>query len=500
MANQVAARLVGDDYQHLFAWQYALDLLHDRKQVERVRVEDADALSVDDVTVVYRAELDLPNRFFQVKYHVDHREAYSTDAIIERKAGQRTSLLEKFWNTYNTLVRRLHGVVELTLVTNWGWDASDPFTNVIDGYDNHIDETFLTAGDRSDLGKIRAQWRTHLGVDDVALAPFIHSLRIRHGYNCVRELRDGVADRMENLGLRHDEAALHIATGIVRQWIVRGPSTIDRQVMEAVVRDNHLTMPVEPERAAIVVLNTIASPKFEVAPDYTLDWCAAFQDGSGKPLRCPADVTRWNSELLPQLRDLERHIHSETTNRLIRARGAARLSPWFALGFMFPEVAGYTIEVEQRVAGGRVERWRSDTPRASDFRMKTMSLPEGVGPFSGPSNALAVAIGVTDSIAGDVLRYLQQNSVAANLIVMEPEQGPSQSAFRSAGDVTAFAGEVKQLLRRFVREIVARRVLLFYCGPLSGACFLGHTMNAVASEILLMEDQQPGYAPSFLLP
>jgi hypothetical protein len=42
-------------------------------------------------------------------------------------------------------------------------------------------------------------------------------------------------------------------------------------------------------------------------------------------------------------------------------------------------------------------------------------------------------------------------------------------------------------------------VLLYYFGPLSGACFIGHQLNAVCREIQLMEDQQPGYVPSFLL-
>jgi hypothetical protein len=42
-----------------------------------------------------------------------------------------------------------------------------------------------------------------------------------------------------------------------------------------------------------------------------------------------------------------------------------------------------------------------------------------------------------------------------------------------------------------------RRLLLFYFGPLSGAAFIGATLNAVAPEIQVYEDQVPGYAPSF---
>jgi hypothetical protein len=49
------------------------------------------------------------------------------------------------------------------------------------------------------------------------------------------------------------------------------------------------------------------------------------------------------------------------------------------------------------------------------------------------------------------------------------------------------------------RWSTTRRLLLFYFGPLSGACFLGHQLNAVARQIQIMEDQDPGYAPAFLL-
>lgn len=50
MANQVAARLKGDDYQYLYAWQFVLELKMPRWKVRLVTIEDALAGSVDDVT------------------------------------------------------------------------------------------------------------------------------------------------------------------------------------------------------------------------------------------------------------------------------------------------------------------------------------------------------------------------------------------------------------------------------------------------------------------
>jgi hypothetical protein len=54
-------------------------------------------------------------------------------------------------------------------------------------------------------------------------------------------------------------------------------------------------------------------------------------------------------------------------------------------------------------------------------------------------------------------------------------------------------------LRSFTKRWGATRLLLYYFGPLSGACFIGHQLNAICREVQIMEDQQPGYAPAFLL-
>lgn len=500
MANQVAAALAGHDYQHLFAWREALDLLRPRKGVLDVRVEDEEALSVDDVTVRYVPGAGQPGRFFQVKYHVDQRDAYSTDVLMQKRTASGTSLLQKFWRTYQGLATRSAGPFELALISNWGWDVKDPFVGAVDGDDGRIKEDFLDATPGSDLGKVRARWREHLGATDAEFAPFVRALRIRHGYYCWRELRDGVAERMENLGLHHDKAALHTATGIVREWIKRGPSVIDAEVMQSVIAHHRLVLPAEAERATTVVMNTIATPRLEVAPDFTLDWCDRFEGEPGRRGRQLLDPKEWNGRLLPELRVVERRIKEETTDRLIRARGAARLSPWIAFGATFSEVAGYIIEVEQRLSGGRVERWRSDVPASVDFVLEEVSLAELADPvLSGPADVLAVGISVTDDVQADVVRHLQNHGLASRLLFLRPRGGSSPGVLRGPGDATSLAEQAKRMIRRAVREATARRVLLYYCGPMSGACFIGHRLNAVASEIVLMEDQQPGYAPSFIL-
>jgi hypothetical protein len=498
MANQVAARLRGDDYQHLFAWREALDLLRPRKGVTEIRVEDEDAFSVDDVTVRYALPSE-PRRYYQIKFHVDQRTQYSTEVVMDVRATAGTSLLQKLWRSFQKLIASGPGLVELSLYSNWNWDSNDPFAGVIDGDDGSIKDEFIAAPPASDLGKLRRRWREHLNATDAELVPFLGALRLRAGYACWTELRDGVAERMENLGLQWDEAALLTAVGIVREWIKRGPSAIDADAMRAVISSHRLLLPPDAERATLVVMNTIATPRVEVAPDFALDWCERFEGRAGRRGQQLLVPSEWNDRLLPELRRVERRIKEDTGDRLIRARGAARLTPWIAFGATFSEVAGYTIEVEQRIAGGVIERWRSDAPASADWKLLETMRPSTVKESNGPTSSLAVAIGLTDDIQDDVARYMAEQRSLSRLLVLLPEDGPSARSLRTGGDATAFAEQAKQLIRRAVRVVGVERLELFYCGPSAGACFLGHRLNAVAKQITLMEFQQPGYSPTFVL-
>jgi hypothetical protein len=198
----------------------------------------------------------------------------------------------------------------------------------------------------------------------------------------------------------------------------------------------------------------------------------------------------WNDLMLPELHQLESDLNVQRGARLIRARGLARLSAWFAFGHTFSDVARYTIELDQN---GRL--WRTDATATDVEAIETGQERLDVG----DSASVALGISVTGSLEADVRAYVAATGAASATLFLQPNRGLGRTAFASAGDVVGFAKTAKEHMRAFVKTHNATRLLLFYFGPLSGACFLGHQLNAVAREIQVMEDQQPGYAPSFLL-
>lgn len=498
MANQVAARLCGDDYQHLYAWQCALELKQPNSKVRLVTVEDAFAGSVDDVTVLHDVNTNLADRFYQVKYHVDHRSVYSTNILTNCKPGEKKSLLEKFWYSWNLLRNRNpEREINLYLVSNWTWDTTDLLKTCFSGHDGSIKNDFLLAKPRSELGKIRKIWQEVLEAGDDDFQRFISCLRFKLGFDCSEELEKRVSERMEHLRLRSDKSALLTAVGIVRDWIKVGKRDLTLEEFESMLKEYKLYRTENEERGITIYLTTIKEQKFDISPDYSIDWREHFVGEPGKKGHQLKNPSEWNTLLLPNLKHLEEQINNETDCRLVRARGLARLSAWFAFGFLFSEVARYTIEVDQ--VG---QLWRTDADPSTDFCLDITSnetLPEGEM-LDCEGSTVAVGLSVTGSLDNDVREYLaNRTDKVAALLLLRPERELGRDCLRSASDAVALADIFKRYVRDFVKRWKAKRLLLFYFGPLSGACFVGHRLNAVCQEIQIMEDQQPGYAPSFLL-
>ncbi len=489
MGGRVAARLQGDDYQHLFSWLNILQLLSPREPVELVEVEAPDAGSVDDV-VIYPRDSSLPRQYWQIKFHVGMDDAYSTAALLARDTPKATSLLEKFWNAW----RRLQpGTVPpvLGLVSTWAWDHNDPVAEYIRGADQHLKPEFLIATEPKALVAARTEWREHLGAHEEEFGRFVSALRFRLGYDCDSELRDRTLERMGFLGLRTDEDALLASIHQVREWIKAGTLRVTREVLEEGIKRLELRAAHPAPRPIVIALNTIERQSFDYDADHELDWCDYFEGGFPKGHKI-VDPSLWNAKLLPELSALGREL-SKRHERFLRIQGLARLSAWLATGYTFPEVARYVLEVPQGA-----EVWRSSAAPSGDFRMVSRESSEV--PNSTDTDDIAVGISVTGSLEEDVTRYLKRQGIGVKaLYFMRPENGVGRGALRSESDAVALARQCKEHIQARSRTKEAKVVHLFYFGPLGGAAFLGHMLNAVGAGIQVYEDQAPGYSPSFLL-
>jgi hypothetical protein len=484
----VGARREGDRYQDLYGWFRALELLRPARKVWRVSVEDPTAGSFDDVTI--RPEPGTSHRpeFAQVKFHVDLAGAYSSSGLMEARSRNGKSLLEKAWESWLTL-RDENADAQLLFITTWAWDPKDPLARHL-RRGPLLTSDFVQGTVSGTAKRVRDEWRCHLATpDEATFQAFLGSMQFRLGYPATAELREWTAERMELVGLKHDEDAVRSGAEQIWQWIADGKHTITKGDMLGAIAAHDLA-DAPAESAVSLYVHTILKEPAETDGDYELDWRGQFEGDEWVRGHHVRDPGCWNDVMLPGLIDTRAKISRDTGCRLLRVRGKARLSAWFAIGHVFSPVAGWTLEVEQ---GGN--RWRNDTPIAEDIAAVVQPLEvRGVD-----SETLAVGVSVTGDLSGDVRAYLAKSGEpAGTLLLIGINRTMDRAALRSAADATALASHVRAAIRDALGRR-ARRVLLFYFGPLAGAAFLGAALNAVAGEVLLFEDQEPGYAPSFLL-
>ena len=210
--HQVGARMEGDVYQGLFFWLKAAELLRPASMVERVVLEHDEARGVDDVAVFYREPGVNEGRcmvradYFQVKYHVNNRDTYSSDALIDPTfIKAKSSLLQHFHSAYAKLATKNHHF-RLYLVSNWRWKDDDKLAKLIREDTGELPASFFDAGPRSDLGTIRETWRRHLRLDEDTFMAFAKTLRFKLNHFGRQDFKQLVNTTLESVGLKVQSA------------------------------------------------------------------------------------------------------------------------------------------------------------------------------------------------------------------------------------------------------------------------------------------------------
>ncbi len=500
MTDRNAARLGGDDYQHLYSWLLALALKLPGEPAWKVTVEDRSGEKVDDVTVRYQTDATKPDCYYQIKFHVDHRSMYSYLSLItSKKRGK--SLLENFWHSWRNLSQRASDRgIELCLISNWAWDSQDALGQLVSGFNDKIKvDVFMAASPESPTGQIRQAWQQKLQANDEDFKAFISCLYFRLGYSST-VIEDQVIDRMKYLQLKTDVLTLNAVTTIVRDWIKGNQHEIDLDRLDGTLknRDQDLYLPKEQEPCITIHMETVKNAVGAKPPDYYLDWVNLFVvNDKGLGDHQLKDPTGWNLVLRRELYNVEEQICKKSQGGLIKASGWSRLSSWFAFGYVFSKVAGYTIDLDIPD-----QRWRTDAETNQDFLLNVVDDQDPLcgETIAGMGDTVAIGISSTEVIADqDIRRYLQRHNEQIKALLLLHS---NHEKLRNAGDAVSLASKVKKYASAFVKQHDARRLLLFYTGPAGGACFIGHKLNKVCDEIQIMEyapGQKQKYFPSFLL-
>ena len=486
MAEQSAARLEGDRYQHLYSWYLLLSLLDDDSPYEYAFVEHPAAGSADDVTLHPFQGSAIAAHYYQIKWHVDQRDAYSFASLATITSGAR-SLLEKLFDSWREL--RKTGPVEVWLVSNW--PSAQDLGGFIRSRGHSFSDDFFICKPRSVGAKARRAWMKQLGADDAEILDFCRDLRLRLGFAGVSDLEEMVDDRMARYGLRLGANAQADALDEIRRWIEVGGGSkrITRDdLLEVITRRGLRAAPVSAPAVSLWV-HGWGKRAFDLVPTVDLDWTSYFD----RATRQIPSHEIWEQTLFGELSAARDELSGRANGSYIDFRGKVPLTATLAIGAVFSEVAGFAFRAEQPTQG-ETFLWRSDAKAsARAFRIEEET-------YQGDGQDLLIALCITGDGRADVRALTNQLTAQLKASVYaEPDNGSGDAAITSNEDAVALAVRAKELIRSARNRYHTNQTHLVLYAPASFCLFLGQRLNALGRILTYERTAAGGYQPSVVL-
>lgn len=504
--KRVGARTEGDVFQGLFFWRHAAALLNPESRVQRVEIEHDEAVGVDDVAVFYRHPgVDAGGwmstaDFYQVKYHIDRRDAYSSDAIIDPAfINAKSSLLQRFYVAYLRLKEK-HSGFRLHLASNWRWRDDDGLAGVLREYDGALPDEFFSSGSRSELGKIREKWRAHLSLPQEDFGRFGRTLRLQLDHFGRRDFREMVHDHLARVGLipPDDSDSSSRYESLVQQFLMNGPNSFDRNALREICeREGLLKSDASPaKRVPAIGLRSFV--RFaERLEDETDAFVCVARHFEG---RQPRDVSSWSSAaqaVVAFLSDPCRRARLRVEEHAIVLECHGTLA--ILAGYEMSRNSGCRVYPLQKPLR---ELWK---PVSHPSDSSAGGWVQDRLPRDEDARDCAIALSVTHGISEEVGRYLETKGAphVHSLLSLQPSAGVGPDVVRGPDHASQLVAALIPVFSD-ARRVPRARVHLFTSAPNSLLFILGQFREALGRVVLYEYDfafeRHCTYEPSITLP
>jgi hypothetical protein len=491
----------GDIFQGMFFWLQAARLLLPASLVNRVVLEHDQSPGVDDVVVYYDAPginaggFTCGADFYQIKYHVDRSNEYSVEAFCDPDfIGKTRSLLQSFYHAHRIL--NSQGVNHrLHLVSNWDWSSDDPIGPLLrESKSGALPDIFFTAGSRSDVGKARAKWRDHLGLEAAEFNSFARRLCLGVNYFARREFRDYLNVQLRSAGLRGIPADRRqdVYDALYREFIIDGPNEFDRASFRAMCEQERLINNEVPSGPPVFGIRSFLRFAENMENECQRFVCVAeYFDG-----RYIRDKTLWDKTVRPEVETFlsDPALRKQEHHLLLDCHGTLA----FLAGYELDRKSGARVFPVQK--GVETTVWKPTGPippvtAEPGWRVEVTDLDKG-------SRDIAFSISVTHDITEDARECLGKNGIrVVGIINARPVTGVGSQAITSADHAVALANELAEIIRDS-RPLNGGVIHLFGSTPNALLFFLGQHRGWFG-EIQLYEFDFDGlhggsYTPSIL--
>lgn len=502
--KQVGARTEGDVFQGLFFWRQAADLLRPVSMVERVVLEHDAADGVDDVAVFYRAPgvnaggWMVSADYYQLKYHVDNRNSYSSDALIAPASiNAKSSLLQRFHSAYTNLASE-HAYFRLHLASNWRWKDDDKLAQLLREYDGELPRKFFDDSPRGDLGKVREKWRIHLGLEDDDFRAFAKTLRFQLDHFGRRDFKAYVYTTMEVVGLKTPSAerAACPYESLIQQFLMNGPNSFDGASFRELCEREGLLINGSSGHPRPPTIGVRSFVRFAERLESEVDENICVSDNfEGRHLSSGGSWHTAASQVLAFLGDPDRRA---------RLRGVPSAIALECHG-SFAMLAGWELSRNSGVDLAPIQKPSLEIWRASpDAKCDASWIAQTFELVAGHQD-VAICLSVTHCVREDVEAFLASEGApkVGRLVSVSPMGGPSPQSVKGPDHAYRLAAQLPSVLAD-ARASRAACAHVFFACPNALMFFIGQQRDALGRVALYEFDfgieRDGSYSLSLSLP
>ena len=440
MANAVDAKWHGDDYQARFFWICAAQLRNpETPHVIEVTFEGDGPKSFDDVIVRYDPPRRSagPNRvsadFHQIKWHVtsEGRFGFADLADPSFVHAKSVSLLQRLADAKGDAPAD----AAFTLITTDRIRDDDPLGKLVSKKDGSLRLDRLKEGvtERSEMGAVRALWRSHLGLEsDEQLYVLLQNFHIQEGHHDLESLRKHVNQGFRLVGLISCDDAMEFRfDGAAKALKTRGINRLTRQDFETLCAEEGWIRPdPEPARQSISIRSfggVTPADMLTAADENSLSLLDMF-DG-----RRLVDGRSWEADIKPAVSEFVESLIGKHSR--FRVFLDAHISIGFLAGRLLGPKSGASVEIVQKGQRSPLAWHAEDGLDGPAPAIDIASL--------GAGKDIALAVGLTHDPSSDVNAYIQRALPSVGkLISIVPTGGPGHTAIAGGTHASRIADAV----------------------------------------------------------
>lgn len=403
MAASVVARQLGDEYQQLVFWKYALMMISGKYEIQNIRYEDETVKSYDDIVIQYSTpqifrDSTIIKEYIQVKFHMRDDGLFTVDKLLNPSFinATKNSLLHNVVAAYRELGEKEFKQCVFVIYSMWDVDQGDVLYKLISNENStlEIERLFDGTTERSRMGKIRKKMKTSLGVEEDELKCVLKQIRIKSRQEKMDDLILRLNQQLENCGLQVISGSKHTNpySQLIQNLYKSGHNFFTKEILEKLLRNENMYSP-KREKELIAIRSFIKhAENLESEAEHILKLEDCFE---GRFLK---NEYTWEGNIYPVIKEyLSKNCQSDKEYRI-----QIEANPTIAF------LAGRTLDIKiakdilpvQRTDNGIINWSKTDNDMDYPQTFCTSRI------LDDEKNDIAVVVGISREILNDVEEFL----------------------------------------------------------------------------------------------